>query len=100
MSNSATPDPRIHAYRPDLADISLSHTVKADRFVEPILRQCVRGVVPLLAEPTLDAKQVSQIRYGEFIDIFETLLIRMVPNDLLNVRMEGNTSLLAFNATE
>jgi cell wall-associated NlpC family hydrolase len=74
MSCPAPCDARTHAFRPDLADIALSHTVIADRFVEPVLRQCVRGVVPLLAEPLADARQVSQIRYGEFIDIFETRL--------------------------
>ncbi len=36
------------------------------------MRQCVRGVVPLLAEPSLNARQISQIRYGEFLDVYET----------------------------
>lgn len=67
-----SPDPRTHAYRPDLADLSLSGSVEAVRYVEPTLRQCVRGVVPLLASPESSAKQISQIRYGEFIDVFET----------------------------
>jgi len=35
----------------------------------------------------------------EFIDIFETLVIRLIPNDLLNVRMEGNLSLTSFRPT-
>ena len=30
-----------------------------------------------------------------FIDEVEKLLIRMIPNDLLNHRMEGNLSLIA-----
>jgi len=64
-------DPRINAFRPDLADISLSHSVVAERYAESVLRQCLRGVVPLLAEPKPDAGQVSQIRYGEFLDVFE-----------------------------
>jgi hypothetical protein len=37
---------------------------------------------------------------AELVDIFETLLIRIVPNDILNVRIEGNISLLAFRDTE
>jgi len=65
-------DPRIHAFRPDLADASLRGTVTAIRYTEPTMRQCMRGVVPLLAEPASNAKQVSQIRYGEFLDVFET----------------------------
>ncbi|MAM96055.1 hypothetical protein [Parvibaculum sp.] len=33
------------------------------------------------------------------IDAFETLIIRMIPNDLLNVRMEGNNLLSPFSHT-
>lgn len=33
------------------------------------------------------------------IDAFETLIIRMIPNDLLNVRMEGNNLLSPFSPT-
>ncbi len=65
------PDKRVHAYRPDLADIALSADVQSDQFVEPKLRQCVNGVVPLLGEASLESRQVSQIRYGEFLDVFE-----------------------------
>jgi cell wall-associated NlpC family hydrolase len=66
------PDPRIHAYRPDLADISLRDTVKAEAYVEPVLRQCLRGILPMLDKPKRDASQISQVRYGEFLDVFET----------------------------
>ncbi len=65
------PDPRVNAYRDDLADISLSGTVQAANYVEPVLRQCIRGVMPLLNQPSPGARQVSQIRYGEFLDVFE-----------------------------
>ena len=71
-SSNAKLDLRVNAYRPDLADIALANTVKAEKYVEPVIRQCVRGVLPLLAEPRFDAGQVSQIRYGEFLDVFET----------------------------
>jgi cell wall-associated NlpC family hydrolase len=65
------PDPRTHAYRPDLADASLKGSITAARYVEPSLHQCIRGVLPLLAEPRKDSRLVSQIRYGEFLDVFE-----------------------------
>jgi cell wall-associated NlpC family hydrolase len=71
MKNSSALDPRVNAYRRDLADATLSAVVKAERYVEPQLRQCVRGIVPLLEAPREDAKQISQIRYGEFVDVFE-----------------------------
>ena len=64
-------DPRINVFRPDLADVSLQNQVKATRYVEPALKQCVRGLLPLLASPDPNARQVSQIRYGEFLDVFE-----------------------------
>lgn len=64
-------DPRINAVRSDLADVSLRMQVEADRYVEPYIRQCVRGVVPLLVEPGEGAKKISEIRYGEVLDVFE-----------------------------
>ena len=64
-------DPRIHAFRPDLADLLLRDQVHADAYVEPVLRQCLRGVLPLLEKPHPDARQISQIRYGEFLDVFD-----------------------------
>ena len=67
-----TLDPRTHAFRPDLADLTLRDQVKADNYVEPVMRQCLRGVLPLLSAPRLDAPMISQVRYGEFLDVFET----------------------------
>lgn len=64
-------DPRVNAFRPDLADISLSNAVKADRYVEPVMRQSLMGITPLLAKPEKTARQISQIRYGEFLDVLE-----------------------------
>ena len=65
-------DPRTHAFRPDLADAALRPLVTATRYVEPVLKQCVKGVVPLFAAPREDAPRVSEIRYGEFLDVIET----------------------------
>ncbi len=64
-------DPRIHAYRPDLADVSLQSFVTAPRYAKPKLCQSIIGVAPLLAAPDTRAPLVSEIRYGEFIDVFE-----------------------------
>jgi hypothetical protein len=66
-----TLDSRINAYRPDLADVSLRDSVKAEAYVEPAMRQCLCGVLPMLESPKEDAQQISQIRYGEFMDVFE-----------------------------
>jgi len=66
-----TLDPRIHAFRPDLADRAVCDVVKADTYVEPFMSQCLRGVLPMLDAPKADAVQISQVRYGEFVDVFE-----------------------------
>ncbi len=71
MNQAVTLDPRTNAFRPDLADVALRPFVEAKKFVEPTLHQCVRGVVPLWSEPRPDAPRVSEIRYGEFLDVFE-----------------------------
>jgi len=71
MTTAPAPDPRVNAFRPDLADVALSPVVKAERYVEPQMRQCLSGVLPLLAAPAGTARQVSQVRYGEFLDVFE-----------------------------
>ncbi|MDD5586475.1 MAG: NlpC/P60 family protein [Alphaproteobacteria bacterium] len=71
MTDPSKLDPRVNAFRPDLADVSLQGRVTAKRYVEPKPRQCIQGVVPLLAEPKEDARRVSEIRYGEFLDVFE-----------------------------
>ena len=67
-----TLDPRVNAYRPDLADAALSPVVKAERYTGATMRQLHTGIAPLLAKPETNAPMVSQIRYGEFLDVFET----------------------------
>lgn len=70
---SGTPDldRRLYAYRPDLADSALQNVVTAANYVEPQLRQCVRGLVPVYEAPDPHSRRLSEIRYGEFIDVFE-----------------------------
>jgi len=68
---NANLDPRVNAFRPDLADVSLSALVKAERYVEGRPRQCIHGVVPMLVAPGESAQRVSEVRYGEFLDVFE-----------------------------
>ena len=64
-------DPRTHVFRSDLADLTLRDQVKAEVYVEPVMRQCLRGVLPMLGTPSPDARLISQVRYGEFLDVFE-----------------------------
>ena len=71
MTKTTDLDPRFNAFRPDLADISLKPFVKASKYVEPVLRQCVRGIAPLFEKPDTSSLRLSEIRYGEFLDVYE-----------------------------
>ena len=64
-------DPRTHAFRPDLADLSLQARVQAYRFIEPVIRQCVAGILPVYGTPDCSGSMTTQLRYGEFVDVFE-----------------------------
>lgn len=72
MNEKMKLDPRINAFRPDLADLSLKAFVEAQAYVEPAIHQCIRGVVPVFKEPNDKTGRVTEIRYGEFVDVFET----------------------------
>lgn len=67
-----TLDPRTHAFRSDLADQALKAFVQAEAYIEASIHQCVVGIAPLLVEPNDNAPRVSEVRYGEFVDLFET----------------------------
>lgn len=63
-------DPRLHAYRSDLADIALAGKVEADRFVEPRPMQVIEPVVTLHKAPRFDAMQLTQALLGEQVKLF------------------------------
>jgi len=71
MTENSNLDPRINAYRPDLASVSVKPLVIATQYVEPVLYQCVRGVLPLYEKPDTQSRRLSEARYGEFLDVFE-----------------------------
>lgn len=66
-----TLDPRLHAFRPDLADAALEGQVKAQRFVAPRQMQVVEPVVTLHRAPRFDAMQLTQALFGEVVKHFE-----------------------------
>lgn len=63
-------DPRLNAYRSDLADAALAGRVKTERFVEPRLMQVVEPVVSVHAAPRFDAMQLTQALMGETVKLF------------------------------
>jgi cell wall-associated NlpC family hydrolase len=64
-------DPRLHAYRPDLADSALRGRVEAARFVEPRLMQVREPVVSVHKAPRFDSMQTTQALMGETVKLFE-----------------------------
>lgn len=65
-------DPRLNAYRDDLADRRLEGTVEAARFVDGEAARVVAGAAALRRAPADDAPQDSQLLFGETVRVFET----------------------------
>lgn len=64
-------DPRLNAFRDDLADAALEGRVEAARFVEGRPAQVRMGAASLRRAPELDAPQDSQLLSGEMVTVFE-----------------------------
>ena len=67
----STLDRRLHAFRPDLADVALDGRVEAARFVAPSPAVVTRGVADLRRAPASDAPLDSQLLFGEAVACFE-----------------------------
>jgi cell wall-associated NlpC family hydrolase len=65
------PDPRINAWRADLADVRLQGQVASERFVAPSKGQIRTPFVPVYKEPRLDAERVTEALAGENVAVFE-----------------------------
>jgi cell wall-associated NlpC family hydrolase len=66
------PDPRFHAFRPDLADRRLQPLVKAERYADGALMQIAAPLASLHRQPRFDAMQVTQALMGEKLRVFES----------------------------
>lgn len=64
-------DPRIHAFRPDLADGRLRNKVQADRYVEGTEWQVRAPFVSLRAAPDRAAMLHTQLLTGESVSLFD-----------------------------
>ncbi|MEO6608498.1 MAG: NlpC/P60 family protein [Aestuariivirga sp.] len=67
-----TLDPRVNAFRSDLADERLQGHVEAKSFVAPKPMRVAAPIAPILKSPKLDAVQTSQALLGEDCMVFET----------------------------
>lgn len=65
-------DPRINAYRPDLADIALKGRVDAEAYAEGRHARVAAGRLPLMIRPDGDSRMGSELLFGESVTIFET----------------------------
>jgi hypothetical protein len=65
------PDPRRHAYRDDLAAISLGGIVSAPRFVEPTPMQVRVAATPLRRAPDASLGYETELVAGEIFDVYD-----------------------------
>ena len=70
MSKPLLPDPRLHAYRADLAADQLRGLVEAERFVKGEPRQVVAASLPLRREPRFDATLDTEALKGETVTLY------------------------------
>lgn len=66
-----TLDPRIHAYRNDIADIALADRIALPHYVAPSLRQIGQPVANLHTEPSDTSELGSQLLQGEGFALLE-----------------------------
>lgn len=72
MATAPALDPRLNAYRLDLADERLGGRVVASRFVPGEARRVVAGSAPLKRAPRADAAYESEVLRGEVFTVFES----------------------------
>jgi len=65
-------DPRLNAFRPDLADLGLKGRVEAERFVEGRAMRVAAPQAPLRRAPLSDAHLQTEALRGESVFVFET----------------------------
>jgi cell wall-associated NlpC family hydrolase len=64
-------DPRLHAYRPDLADARLADRIPAARYAEGRPHIVTAGLVDVRSAPRSDASQTTQALMGEAVAVFD-----------------------------
>ncbi|MDF1794783.1 MAG: C40 family peptidase [Thalassobaculaceae bacterium] len=71
VAETERPDPRLNAYRTDLADARLEGRVSAARFVAGAPSRVATGTASLREAPVDEARQGSELLYGERVAVFE-----------------------------
>lgn len=64
-------DKRLNAYRDDLADVALKGQVEAKAYVGAEKYQAAVGVTAIYSTPDASTPMISQLLYGEYINVFD-----------------------------
>ena len=67
---SDLPDPALHAYRDDLADVALAGRVIASHYAEPLTKKLVSDA-PLLASEDEDSETLAALSAGDEVRVLE-----------------------------
>jgi cell wall-associated NlpC family hydrolase len=63
-------DPRLNAFRPDLADEMLRGQVTAERFAAGEIYEIAEPILSVHGEPRFDARRATELLYGERVKVF------------------------------
>jgi cell wall-associated NlpC family hydrolase len=66
-------DSRLHAFRPDLADIKLEGRIEAKKFVEGVVMEVVVPIAALRRDAAATSMQTTQALFGEKLMAFEVV---------------------------
>lgn len=73
LDNVSQPyDARVHAIRPDLADVALAGLYFAPHYAAPVPRGVAAPSVPLRAAPDAEAQAVSELLHGETFNMLDS----------------------------
>jgi len=70
---SNPPDPKLNAYRPDLADVALAGRVIASHYAEPI-GKTVASDAPLRLAPSDDAEELAELKPDDPFSLLDDTL--------------------------
>jgi hypothetical protein len=68
---SVTLDPRVHAYRADIADVALAGSLFAPHYSRPEMRSCSAVTATVYSAPSAEAPAVSQLIFGESFAVLD-----------------------------
>lgn len=64
-------DPRLNAFRLDLADAALKDKIAAEAYADGRPARMAAGRAPLMTRPAADSRMASELLFGETVTVFE-----------------------------